>query len=336
MQICAVLSNLGALNKLKQEYPAEYAEIESAIRSIQAQRRLEPLLKLPDLKQLYHPNDISRCLEDYFATCGWKPDFLENTRFAHLQAVKRDIGIAWSFGKYAFNESDLFVKFPLFIQSGKIKMAVLLIPMKFVIKHMAPGVSSYETIKSRISSLQPFPLKYPFVIIGFGDKPVKQRDVSELTSDLDQYLLDSLGMSFFEMKIQTEKPAYDFKQQLPENTKIAKELCAFANQNQGGLILVGMTDSGELIGIPEIEVDGTQLRVIQVAQSNCIPPPQVDCQIFEIPHQTNRRALVIRIYELEQKPCMVDHRIYIRRGSSASPANPNEVRKLILGRNTPK
>ena len=87
MHICAILSNLGAWDKLEQEYPDEHAEIKSAIGTIQAQRRLDPLPKSSAREQLYDPHDISKCLEDYFGKHDWKPDFLENTRFAHLQTA---------------------------------------------------------------------------------------------------------------------------------------------------------------------------------------------------------------------------------------------------------
>ncbi len=333
MHISKVLSNLGAWNQLQTNYTGQYAEIQEAIEVLNPEQKPIKIHHSKEQSQMYDPRDISHALEKYLYGSGWVPEVLEEYKYANLQALKGDIGITWSFGKHAFNESDLFVKLPLFIKFGKIKLAILIVPMLHVRNMMATQPGSFENLKRRITAVTPLPLKYPFVILGIGDIPMKPEDVYELTSELDQFLIDSVGVSLLEMKIQTEKPAYDFKIQLPENHKIAKELCAFANHDRGGLILVGITDSGEQMGIPEIEVDAAQLRVIQVAQSNCDPPPEVDFEVFDIPHQQHRRVLVVRIHELKRKPCMVDNRIYIRRGSSAAPANPDEVRLLMSGRN---
>jgi hypothetical protein len=331
MYISAVLSNLGAWKKLQTNYSAALKEITDAIESIQLERKRRPPEKYKDQDLVYEPHDISISLDKYFNFKHWLPKHLEEYKYTEIQAVKNDIGITWNFDRYSFNESDLFVKFPLLVQFKLIKLPILLVPMRNI-RYFLPQAGSFENLKSRISSITPFPIKYPFVIIGIGDIPIESEEVTELTSDLDQFLVNTIGMSFIEMKIRMEKPAYDFKQILPENKKLARELCAFANLNGGGVILVGVTDSGELIGISELDIDKEQLRVIQAAQSYCVPPPYIDCQVFATPHHSRHRIIGIRIHELERKPCMMENQIFIRRGSSAIAANPDEVREMILGR----
>ena len=332
MYISAVLSNLGAWKKLQTDYPAELKEITSAIESIKLERKRTPPEKFEDQGLLYEPRDVSISLDRYFHNHHWMPGPLEEFKSTDLQAIKHDVGITWNFDRYPYNESDLFVKFPLFIQFGMIKLPVLLVPMR-VIRYFLPHAGSFENLKNRISSLTSFPFKYPFIIIGVGDIPLELEGVTELTSDLDQFLVNTIGMSFNEMKIQTEKPAYDFKEILPDNKKIAREICAFANLKHGGVILVGVTDTGDIIGVPVSDIDKEQQRVTNVVQSNCVPPPNIDFQVFETPHQNNRHIIVIRIHELERKPCMMENLIYIRRSSSAIAANPDEVREMILGTN---
>ena len=330
MYISAVLSNLGAWKKIQTDYPSELKEITNAIESIQLMRKRIPPERLKDEGLLYEPRDISNSLDSYFHDKNWLPARLEEYKYTDIQAVKNDIGITWNFDRYSLNESDLFVKIPLLIQFKLIKLPVLLVPMRNI-RYFLPQAGSFENLKSRISSITPFPIKYPFAIIGIGDFPLESEEVTELTSDLDQFLVNTVGISFIEMKIQMEKPAYDFKQILPENRKLARELSAFANLNGGGVILVGVSDSGELVGIPDTEIDNLQLRVTNVAQSNCIPPPRIDCHVFETPHNSHQRIIVIQIHELDLKPCMMENQIFIRRGSSAIAANPDEVREMILG-----
>ena len=349
MYITAVLSHLGAWSKLEHEYPAEFAEIREAVEQIQVEgvvvrRRVKKMQrdsfggltsKVESVENLVYSTDkIANCLEIYFSEHKWRHEVLESHLFTSVKGVKNDIGIEWSFGKYAFTESDIFVKYPLFVRAGKLKLAIILMPVKLLrgnLPHRSP-ISSFETVRDRIMPLQPFPLKYPFVIVGIGDQPVDQENVTEMTSDLDQYLIEVAGLSLTEMKFQAEKAAYDFKEQLPEDT--AKHICAFANTPKGGLLLVGVDDDGNLRGIPATSLDNEQRRAYQIATNTCRPPVQIDCNHFAVPDQPGQRILVIRVHELVQKPCMVNDRIYIRRGASASPATPDEVRQIILGANT--
>jgi predicted HTH transcriptional regulator len=41
--------------------------------------------------------------------------------------------------------------------------------------------------------------------------------------------------------------------------------------------------------------------------------------------------LAVRISEIERKPCMTQGKIYIRDNATAIPANPEQVRRLLLG-----
>jgi hypothetical protein len=341
MNICTVLSNLGAWSKLQQQYSSEYLDIKQAIESIlfdkgpflYASKKGEPLPTfISESINRHQISVISNHLESYFINHGWSAEHLEEYRYASIPVIKEGIGVSWKFGKYPFIESDIFVNFPLAIQSGRCKIVVEIIPIKQLIHKLPRGTSSFETVKDRLSRFQPFPVKLPFLIIGIGEKQDEIVTSYEMTTELDQYLINTIGYTLVEMAFQTEKDSFDFKVELPESPKLSKEVCAFANHVNGGVILDGVNNSGEIFGIPESKIDSEKLRVIQVSQSNCQPSPKIDCEVFPVPDHSDKRLLVIHIHEYDRKPCMVDNKIYIRRGSSATPANPDEVREMILGR----
>jgi predicted HTH transcriptional regulator len=192
-------------------------------------------------------------------------------------------------------------------------------------------VSSFEMIRDRVAGLAPLPLKYPFAIIGLSDEPTSSSpQVQELTSELDQFLLDTVGHTLGEMALLTERPNYDFKLQLPQNRTTAKEICALANLPNGGVVLLGVDNAGRIRGIDRVELDEIQLRIENISRDSCRPRPTVSFHVFDALSDPNRRVLVARIGKVDRKPCMTSDRVYIRAGSSARPADTDEIRRLVL------
>ncbi len=119
-----------------------------------------------------------------------------------------------------------------------------------------------------------------------------------------------------------EMANYDFKEKMPDSKKVAQEVCAFANLAGGGLLLIGIDNTGNNVGVPRADLDGIQLSIINSVKSTCAPRPEVDFKIFDVPEHRDRCVLTVQISELMRKPCMVDGRAYIRTGASARPAGP--------------
>jgi predicted HTH transcriptional regulator len=61
----------------------------------------------------------------------------------------------------------------------------------------------------------------------------------------------------------------EFKRGLPNDQKIARSLCAFAN-TRGGLLFIGVGDRGELEGAPHPEATAKKLALISLRQ--IVPP----------------------------------------------------------------
>jgi predicted HTH transcriptional regulator len=169
------------------------------------------------------------------------------------------------------------------------------------------------------------------VIIGFSDDQLETFEVTELNSKIDNFMIDKIGYTFDEMVLLGEKPNYEFKSELPNNQTIAKEVCALANLNDGGVIVFGVTDNGTTLGIPKRTLDEVKQRITNIVRSNCDPIPEFFHEAFDVPHDPNSAVLVTHVNELPRKPCTVQGRVYIRSGPSVQPADSEEIRKMVLG-----
>jgi hypothetical protein len=335
MHIASVLSYLGAWEKLQKDYTTEFNEI----RDVLAELSMVQLELGDDTKQppgpRYSARDFGQAIARGLRRRDWCNPTLQfgndrQRRTSSVDAAKGGIGLECVLGKYAFAESDLFVKFPLFIRAQKFQIALVILPMRSLAQTMVSGVGSFEFVSSRISELYPLALKYPFAIIGVSQEVVEP-EVSELSSELDQYLLSRLGRTLDEIRLLGEISPCDFKVGLPENRKLSKAVCAMANLAGGGVILIGVDNAGNLRGIPRIDADATQLTINNVVHDSCSPCPGLVFHVFDAASDAERCIVVAEIAEMHPKPCMASNVVYIRVGTQARPAQPHEVRRLILG-----
>jgi predicted HTH transcriptional regulator len=134
------------------------------------------------------------------------------------------------------------------------------------------------------------------------------------------------------MKLQTERPSYDFKIELsPQPERISKEICALANLDKGGYLLVGFDNKGDIVGILRDTIDAVQQRISQIAHNNVNPNPEIEFQVFDHPNEEDRCVLVVQVIAVKRKPCIANERVYIRTGNEAVAAKPDEIRKMVLG-----
>ena len=67
-----------------------------------------------------------------------------------------------------------------------------------------------------------------------------------------------------------EDATIEFKRRLPHRNSLADEIAAFANA-RGGVILIGVDDTGEVVGINRQELDGAEKTVIEICQDSIEP-----------------------------------------------------------------
>ncbi|MGM9848115.1 MAG: helix-turn-helix domain-containing protein [Muribaculaceae bacterium] len=72
----------------------------------------------------------------------------------------------------------------------------------------------------------------------------------------------------------------DFKYAISDARKIARSISAFAN-NDGGRLLIGVKDNGNIVGIPNEE----DIYMIQhAAEAFCVPPQDVEMTAYKTEH----------------------------------------------------
>lgn len=335
MYINTVLSYLGAWERLQEEYTDTFGELQRVLQLIdlgqfQSQERLQSHSSLRRVKDF---------LGNELATLNWhigsRVSYGEGGRRSRsIDFAKDGMGVEFGSYRYDFIQSNLFVKYPLFVQLGRLQIVVVMmlldLPLPQDMYYRRPmNTITFEIIQDQLKELYPLPLKYPFVILGVSSRS-SNLEVKELTSQLDRFLIETLGLSLIEMKLSGEQERYDFKEILPESRKIFHLACAMANQPAGGVMLFGIDDSGNIKGLLRSELDEVKLRITNTISRNCLPCPMLNLVDFDDPSDPNKCVLAVHIQEMEHKPCMADEKVYIRVGSESRPAKSEEIRRLLL------
>ena len=323
--INAVLSSMGAWQLLNQGHGQALRELELALSHLHCQD-----LDTDDERivgQLHQ--DLNRQLEQL----DWQisTQLVAGRRTIYtIDFLKERIAGKMVLGKQAFVLSTLLASFPLALEVYDIEMGLVLVPMRDLKMQMPRGVSDFEATARVLAEMPSALIKYPFLILGFSEQETAIES-TELTSDLDRLLLERVGYTLSEMLVLGEKPAYDFKERMPERTEsITKEICAMANLPGGGVLLFGISDDGDIVGMPADDLDKIKLRITNSARNLCDPIPPFAFTSVPIPDESDLVILVCQVDELKRKPCLVHHRAYIRSGPSAQPADAGEIRKMVL------
>lgn len=327
MYINAVPSSMGAWRILTEEHKQTLPELERALAQLDYQD--------PDpgqdnaLGQLHH--DLNRELESLGWAIGTQISLKTGSQtFYTIDFLKDRIAGKLILNKQAFVLSSLLASFPLAVQLHGIDLGLVLVPMHTLKKCLPRGISDFESTCQVLQELPSVLIKHPFLIMGFSRQNAPLQ-VTELTSELDQLLLTRVGYTLSEMLILGEKPNYDFKVQLPERIeKITKEVCALANLPGGGILLFGICDEGEIVGIQANELDETKLRITNSVRNLCDPIPSFEFFSVNMPSDPELAILVCQVDELKRKPCLVHSRAYVRSGPSAQRADSAEIRRMVL------
>jgi len=122
-----------------------------------------------------------------------------------------------------------------------------------------------------------------------------------------------------------ENQKVEFKEEVVAN-KLAKELVAFANTNDG-IILIGVDDEGVIKGINDQKNFEEDIR--NIAQNNCKPSILIpEIKEYTI-NNNNKKVLAIFVPQGRHKPYLRnDGKLFVRRGSTSRPADPTEVKEL--------
>ena len=118
----------------------------------------------------------------------------------------------------------------------------------------------------------------------------------------------------------------EFKSQLPIKRNLAKDLSAFGNSG-GGVMLVGVADDGELLGLEQSQLGECQKTIANVASHNIQPPLQLTTHNLQI---EGRWLLSVTIDAPSSAPYMANGKdYYYRQGASVRSAPPTVLARLL-------
>lgn len=131
--------------------------------------------------------------------------------------------------------------------------------------------------------------------------------------------------------MERESRLLEYKREVSDYVKLARTVVAFAN-GDGGRIIIGIDDKGEVIGLGDDEIE-KHIERLPVAIADCIQPPLFP-RIFE---QTinDRMVLVVEVFPGQQKPYFIasegiEKGAYIRVGAHSKRANGEMLEELRL------
>ncbi|MCY4215904.1 MAG: putative DNA binding domain-containing protein [Flavobacteriaceae bacterium] len=109
-----------------------------------------------------------------------------------------------------------------------------------------------------------------------------------------------------------EDSKHQFKSHVKHPESLAREMVAYSNSN-GGMILIGVTDNGELSGLTPDHIKHINQHISNAVSQHVKPPINVNTQNFTLP---GGKVIVISIKEGENKP-YTDHNgdLYVKSGA---------------------
>lgn len=122
-----------------------------------------------------------------------------------------------------------------------------------------------------------------------------------------------------------ESEQLEFKEVVRKDN-IARTICSFLN-GKGGQVLVGVKNSGEVIGVKNALNVETELNKFLV--KSIVPEAAITISLDQI---GNKKIILVKVWSGSKQPYIFDGRIYFRRGSNTARATSNEISQLIYQR----
>ena len=126
-----------------------------------------------------------------------------------------------------------------------------------------------------------------------------------------------------------ESSFLEFKHKVASPEKIAREIAAFANTN-GGTILIGVSDKGEMLGVESYMEEEFWLN--QAAEDVCIPKAEISIELLNM---GSKDILIVKVPEAENKPVYIkgkkSRKVYVRSEDESVVASDEWVEVLKNG-----
>ena len=121
-----------------------------------------------------------------------------------------------------------------------------------------------------------------------------------------------------------EDSTIEFKRELPHRESLADEIAAFANAN-GGVILIGVDDDGDIVGMDHRDLDRTARTVVEIGRDNIAPMVHIVTEKLQIDDKNLLKIEVPRSLFVHES----SGRYFIRQGSSKSRIPTEQLGRLL-------
>ena len=124
-----------------------------------------------------------------------------------------------------------------------------------------------------------------------------------------------------------EDSTIEFKRELPHRESLGDEIAAFANAN-GGVILIGVDDDSEIVGIDRQNLDSTEKTAVEICGDNIDPMVHIVTEKLQV---DNKNLLKI---EVPRSPFVhkSSNGYFIRQGSSKREMATKQLARLLQSR----
>ena len=124
-----------------------------------------------------------------------------------------------------------------------------------------------------------------------------------------------------------EDSTIEFKRELPHRESLGDEIAAFANAN-GGVILIGVDDDSEIVGIDRQNLDRTEKTAVEICGDNIAPMVHIVTEKLQV---DNKNLLKI---EVPRSPFVhkSSNGYFIRQGSSKREMATEQLARLLQSR----
>ena len=124
-----------------------------------------------------------------------------------------------------------------------------------------------------------------------------------------------------------EDSTIELKRELHHRESLAEEIAAFANAN-GGVILIGVDDDGEIIGMDRQDLDRTERTVVEICRDNIDPMVHILTEKLRIDDKNLLKIEVPRSLFVHES----SGRYFIRQGSSKRRMTTEQLGRLLQSR----
>ena len=124
-----------------------------------------------------------------------------------------------------------------------------------------------------------------------------------------------------------EDSTIEFKRELPHSGGLADEIVAFANAN-GGVILIGVDDDSEIVGIDRQDLDRTERTVVEICGDNIDPMVHIVTEKLRIDDKNLLKVEVPRSPFVHKS----SNGYFVRQGSSRREMTTEQLGRLLQSR----